>query len=202
MARICFSFEHWRRRVIPPALLGCLSIIIIALLYVVILPMLHSSTISITVLAPLYDIDVTAVPEKSAGNIAFTLKVYPTDSDALVEERQFTVNENGVAEDVGLFYAEAGTYRLLLTSVSHLTRRIGPVNLADGVSVDFTGGGNTKLHAGDVNGDNTVSSDDVVQITNSLRSDNSQMDLTQDGIVNGIDLTVAVSNLGMSGDEL
>ncbi|MEK7591292.1 MAG: hypothetical protein AAB489_03750 [Patescibacteria group bacterium] len=164
--------------------------------------LLHSSTISVTVLDPLYDITITAVPEKTQGSAVLTFQIYPLIGTVPTETRKVNVNASGVASQVGVFQATPGIYRLLLSSSSHLKRKKLSVLLLDNVSIDFTLGGSHKLYAGDVTGDNAITASDVSQIAGTLRSTSGGEDLNNDGLVNGMDLTMAITNLGRTGDEL
>ncbi len=164
-------------------------------------PLLSAVSIGVTVLNPLYSIDILAAPQKSRGPTDLTLEIYPLLGSQLIERIKFRVNAAGVAPPVRIYKAPPGIYRLLLFSPSHLKRKKLSVLLQQGVQIDFTTGTN-KLYTGDVNDDNAISADDVTQISNTLRGADGAEDLNFDGIVNGIDLTIAVSNLGTTGDEL
>ncbi len=164
--------------------------------------LLHSSTISVTVLDPLYDITITAVPEKTQGSAVLTFQIYPLIGSQPTETRKVNVNTSGVASQVGVFQATPGIYRLLISSPSHLKKKKLSVLLLDDISIDFTLGGSQKLYAGDVTGDNAITASDVSQIAGTLRSTSGGEDLNNDGLVNGMDLTMAITNLGRTGDEL
>lgn len=152
--------------------------------------------------------DIVAKPEKripSTGNDStlLTVEVRTAGTDDVRYATGVVTQNDGTYPDLTLDVG-IGTYDIAAKGYSHLRRTLTNVQLADGVEIDFTDGGDDPLLSGDVNGsegDNKVNGIDLTLIVGDLTSDDERTDLNRDGLVNGIDLTNAVANLNVTGDS-
>ena len=152
-----------------------------------------------------------AVPEKRlppTGNNSTILRVkmYQEGTENLVFDQTATTDLNGYSndeislQDVTL----SATYDFLIKGYSHLQHRKNGVTMATGTEfIDFSEGETIFEKAGDVNGtdgDNYVNGIDLSILGNHIYTDDYRNDLNQDDLVNGLEFSIAVTNLYQWGD--
>lgn len=153
-------------------------------------------------------IELIAKPEKripGTGNdsTVLTVEVRTAGTTTVIFSGSVVTGSGGTYSGLVLTGVSAGTYDLAAKGYSHLRRTISSVAISSGVTVDFTSAGASPLFSGDVNaadGDNKVNGIDLTLIVNALFGHVVRYDLNRDGLVNGIDLTNAVTNLNDLGD--
>lgn len=93
----------------------------------------------------------------------------------------------------------AGNYNIFIKGYSHLTKEYPNIYLSKIVeNIDFTPYGD--LLAGDTYTDDQVNSLDVSTLLSQLNSNNYKNDLNQDALVNSLDISIQVYNMGKVGD--
>ena len=153
-------------------------------------------------------INVIAIPEKripGTGNNSTLLTVEVRSIGSTTPLTSTTVNTGSGGTYSGItLMLTPGTYDITAKGFSHLRRLKSSVAIANNTTVDFSDGGTFKLLSGDVNstdGDNKVNGIDLSLIVAGLLGGSARLDLNRDSIVNGIDLTNAVTNLNVTGDS-
>lgn len=154
-------------------------------------------------------IDIIAIPEKRVpltGNNSTLLTIEVRDPGETSPRFTETVvtGSGGTYSGMLLTGLSAGTYDITAKGYSHLRIKKSGVNITDGETIDFSNGGTVTLPSGDVNstnGDNKVNGIDLTLIVSDLNGVIVRYDLNRDGRVNGIDLTNAVTNLNDLGDD-
>lgn len=153
-------------------------------------------------------IDLVAKPEKripTTGNdsTVLTVEVRTAGTSTVIFSGSVVTGSGGTYSGLVLTGVTEGTYDLAAKGYSHLRRTVTNVAVSSGITVDFTSAGASPLYSGDVNssdGDNKVNGIDLTLIVNALFGTVVRYDLNRDGLVNGIDLTNAVTNLNDVGD--
>ncbi len=151
-------------------------------------------------------INLIAKPEKripTSGNDStlLTVELRTAGTMTVVFSGSVVTGSGGTYSGFMLTGISEGSYDIAAKGYSHLRRTIANVAVSSGITVDFTSAGASPLFSGDVNstdGDNKTNGIDL--IVNALYGYIVRYDLNRDGLVNGIDLTNAVTNLNDLGD--
>jgi len=153
-------------------------------------------------------IDIIAIPEKripttNNNSTILTIEVRNPGETTPVFSETVVTGSGGTYSGMIVTDLDDGTYDITAKGYSHLRVKKSGVNISDGVTIDFSDGGVNTLPSGDVNstdGDNKVNGIDLTLIVSDLNGVTVRYDLNRDGRVNGIDLTNAVTNLNDLGD--
>jgi hypothetical protein len=98
-----------------------------------------------------------------------------------------------------------GNYKFYARALSHLRKRFTPISAFNTYydTINLTGASNFLI-AGEVSNvfDNKINSLDIAYINGMMGSSDVKADLNQDGIVDGLDVTIARNNIFKIGDTL
>lgn len=151
-----------------------------------------------------------AVPEKRLppiGNNSTILrvKIFDSASGELLLDETTTTDKDGYDSGISLEEVSLpGQFDFLVKGYSHLNYRKDNIVInSSGELVDLSEEETVFLKAGDVNGtdgDNYVNGLDLSILGNHIYTDDYRNDLNQDKLVNGLEFSIAVTNLYQWGD--